>query len=179
MGKATHPWRPVFDARSRVLILGTIPSPQSRARGFYYGHPQNAFWPTLARVFGAQAPGVGAPAGEKAAFLLGLRVAVWDVIRECEIDGASDGSIKNPVVNLFRPLIDGSRISAVFTNGWAATRIFERHCRDEAGASPIYLPSTSPANRAGQSKPGYWERWSLVPAAVVGRRDGIASARQD
>ena len=36
-----HPLAPVFDAHSRVLILGTMPSPKSRETGFYYGHPQN------------------------------------------------------------------------------------------------------------------------------------------
>ena len=166
MEKVVHPWEPVFDAQSRALILGTIPSPQSRARGFYYGHPQNAFWPTIGRVFGVRAPEAGAAAAERAAFLLGLRVAVWDVLHECEIDGASDRSIKNPVANAFRPLVEQSRITAVFTTGWAATRLFECYCQDEAGIAPTYLPSTSPANRAAQSKPGYWARWMLVRSAV-------------
>jgi hypoxanthine-DNA glycosylase len=169
MEKVVHPWAPVFDARSIALILGTIPSPQSRARGFYYGHPQNAFWPTIARVFEGRAPEAGAPAAKRAAFLLGLRVAVWDVLHECEIDGASDVSIKNPVANRFRPIIERSRINAIFTTGWAATRLFERLCVDEAGLAPVYLPSTSPANRAAQSRPGYWERWALVREAVDGR----------
>ena len=30
-----HPLEPVFDARSRVLVLGTMPSPKSREAGFY------------------------------------------------------------------------------------------------------------------------------------------------
>ena len=39
-----HPLQPVFDGRSRVLVLGTMPSPASRTAGFYSGHPQNRFW---------------------------------------------------------------------------------------------------------------------------------------
>lgn len=39
-----HEIEPVFDAESRVLMLGTMPSPKSREQGFYYGHPQNRFW---------------------------------------------------------------------------------------------------------------------------------------
>ena len=38
-----HSIEPVFDAESRVLILGTMPSPKSREVQFYYGHPQNRF----------------------------------------------------------------------------------------------------------------------------------------
>ena len=40
----------VYDARSRVLLLGTFPSPKSRASGFFYGHPQNRFWRVMAAV---------------------------------------------------------------------------------------------------------------------------------
>ena len=41
---------PVYDDRSRALILGTWPSLKSREMAFYYGHPQNRFWPLLAAL---------------------------------------------------------------------------------------------------------------------------------
>ena len=41
---------PVYNAHSRALILGTWPSPKSREMAFYYGHPQNRFWPMLAAL---------------------------------------------------------------------------------------------------------------------------------
>ena len=34
-----HTIPPVYDETSRVLLLGTMPSPKSREAGFYYGHP--------------------------------------------------------------------------------------------------------------------------------------------
>ena len=40
---------PVYDDRSRALILGTWPSPKSREMAFYYGHPQNRFCPCWPR----------------------------------------------------------------------------------------------------------------------------------
>ena len=40
---------PVHGARAGALILGSFPSPKSREQGFFYGHPQNRFWPLLAR----------------------------------------------------------------------------------------------------------------------------------
>ena len=45
-----HPIPPVFDADSRILILGSFPSVKSRESCFFYGHPQNRFWKLLARL---------------------------------------------------------------------------------------------------------------------------------
>ena len=46
-----HTIPPVYDENSRVLLLGTMPSPKSREEGFYYGHPQNRMWPVLSSLF--------------------------------------------------------------------------------------------------------------------------------
>ena len=45
-----HTIPPLYDSESRVLLLGSIPSPKSREVGFFYGHPQNRFWRVLAAV---------------------------------------------------------------------------------------------------------------------------------
>jgi G:T/U-mismatch repair DNA glycosylase len=50
MSLMIHPFEPVFDEESRVLILGTFPSIKSRSSGFFYGHPQNRFWKVIARI---------------------------------------------------------------------------------------------------------------------------------
>ena len=47
-----HPIPPLFDAQSRVLILGSFPSVKSREAKFFYGHPQNRFWRVLAALTG-------------------------------------------------------------------------------------------------------------------------------
>lgn len=159
-----HPFDPIYDARSGVLILGTFPSPKSRALRFYYAHPQNCFWATLAAVLGEEAP--ASDAASKTAFLLRNRVAVWDVLHACEIEGASDGSIRNPVPNSFRPLLAASRIAAIFTTGKKATALFNTLCAAEAGMEAVYLPSTSPANRAYQQKPVFMAQWLRVRAAL-------------
>lgn len=49
--RVEHTIEPVFDGRSEVLVLGTMPSPKSREVGFYYGHPQNRFWRVMAALF--------------------------------------------------------------------------------------------------------------------------------
>ena len=98
-----HSIEPVFDAESRVLILGTMPSPKSREVQFYYGHPQNRFWRVLAAVLGEEVP---RSVPEKKAMLLRHRIALWDVLAECEITGASDSSIRNPVANDLSVILD-------------------------------------------------------------------------
>ncbi|MDR2157164.1 MAG: DNA-deoxyinosine glycosylase [Clostridiales Family XIII bacterium] len=160
-----HPWEPVRDARSKILILGTIPSPKSRENGFYYGHPQNIFWQTLAGALGKPVPKPDPTS--RTAFLLQNRIALWDVLHSCKIDGASDGSIRDPKPNIFRPLIAETQIVAVFTTGKKATWLFNRLCAEEAGMRAIYLPSTSPANRALQAKPSFAEQWSQIASCIT------------
>ena len=91
MERIEHTIEPVYRFDSRVLILGTMPSPKSREQGFYYGHPQNRFFPALAGVFGEPVP-QGVP--ERKEFLLRHGIALWDVLRSCVISGASDASIR-------------------------------------------------------------------------------------
>ncbi len=112
-----HNIDPLYAPDSRVLILGSIPSPRSRAQRFFYGHPQNRFWPVLAAVLGEPAP---ATVEEKRALALRHRIALWDTLHSCEIRGASDTSIKNPVANDLAGLIAQTQITAVFCTG--ATR---------------------------------------------------------
>ena len=91
-----HPFSPVVDGHSRVLILGSLPSVKSRENHFYYGHPQNRFWKVLAEVCQAEVP---VSVEEKKAFLLANGIAVWDVIASCRIAGSSDSSIRDVVAN--------------------------------------------------------------------------------
>ena len=49
--KVTHPFPPLCDSESRVLILGSFPSAVSREQGFYYANRTNRFWPVLSEVF--------------------------------------------------------------------------------------------------------------------------------
>ena len=42
--KVKHPFPPLYDENSQILILGSFPSVKSREVKFFYGHPQNRFW---------------------------------------------------------------------------------------------------------------------------------------
>jgi hypoxanthine-DNA glycosylase len=154
-----HPFDPIFNADSCVLILGSFPSPASRSN-YYYGHPHNRFWKTLSELFNERVP---EPDREsKKAFLFSHKIALWDVLHSCEITGADDNSIKNPVPNKFKPMLAKRQIRAIFTNGKKATELFQKLCAKEAGQNSIYLPSTSPANRAQQGKPEFMRQWGRV-----------------
>ncbi|MDR2957495.1 MAG: DNA-deoxyinosine glycosylase, partial [Coriobacteriales bacterium] len=85
-----HPWPAVYDRNSQVLILGTFPSPASRLAGFPYGHPQNIFWQVLAASLGVEALPKTAGRQQRELWLLTNRVALWDVIKSCEISQADD-----------------------------------------------------------------------------------------
>ncbi|SDN66414.1 DNA-deoxyinosine glycosylase [Acetanaerobacterium elongatum] len=139
----THTFDPVYDQASKILILGTMPSPKSRKNGFYYGNPQNRFWPVLAEVLSDELP---VNNEEKQKFLHKHHIALWDVVHSCSIEGASDGSIRNPVPNDITRVLKAAPIGAVFTTGKKAEELYKRYCLPQTGVQAIYLPSTSPAN---------------------------------
>lgn len=138
-----HPLAPVWNEASRVLILGTMPSPKSREQGFYYAHPQNRFWKVLASLFEQPLPN---GTEERRRFALQHQIALWDVLASCEISGAADQSIRNPVPNPIENLLGNSNLRAVFTTGATAFRLYQKLCLPRTGISAIALPSTSPAN---------------------------------
>lgn len=142
--KVQHPLEPVFDKNSRILILGTMPSPESRKKGFYYSHPQNRFWQVLSSVFDVSIP---FSIEEKKRLVLEHGIALWDVLASCDIEGAEDSSIKNPVANDFSALLAETQIKQIYTTGEKAYKLYKKLCQSKTGIEAEKLPSTSPANR--------------------------------
>ena len=133
---------PVADAHSRILILGTMPSVQSRKAGFYYAHPRNRFWQVIADSFEQPLP---QSVEEKTRLILGNRLALWDVLDSCEISGSDDASIREPVYNDIGSFINGRPVEKVLCNGTKAYKL----CLKLGLSLPVlYMPSTSPANAA-------------------------------
>ncbi|MDR1422224.1 MAG: NAD(P)H-hydrate epimerase [Coriobacteriales bacterium] len=164
----THPWWPIYDHDSRVLLLGTFPSPRSRSEGFYFGNPQNLFWTALADSLGVPRLPATASVADKTALLLDNHVALWDVLHSCRIEGAADASIRDPVPNRFSELIADSRVNTIFTTGRTATSLFNRLAASEAKMRAVYLPSSSPANRATQSRSDFSLLWGTLGRVVRG-----------
>ena len=139
-----HTLEPWIDKSSRVLILGTMPSPKSRESNCYYGHPQNRFWPTLARVYEEPVP---MTAEERKRFVLSRGLALWDVLASCDIRGAEDAAIASPVANDLLPLCRDYPICAIVTTGKKAKVLYDTLLAERLSLPVIALPSTSPANR--------------------------------
>ena len=140
-----HPFPPLYNSESRILILGSLPSVKSREQMFFYGHPQNRFWKMISGVFEEAVPQT---IEEKKAFLLENHIAIWDVIASCDIAGSSDSSITNVVANDIERLLTEAPIEAVFLNGAKAYELFMKYCSCKDKAEICKLPSTSPANAA-------------------------------
>ena len=141
----THTFEPIYDKDSRILILGSFPSVKSRENHFSYGHPQNRFWKVIAGVTGKPVP---VSIEEKKKLLLSSHIAIWDVIASCSIQGSSDSSIRDVVVNDFTQVLADSRIQTIYVNGNKAYELYHKYAELTTGIPAIKLPSTSPANAA-------------------------------
>lgn len=153
-----HPVAPLYDGNSRVLILGTFPSPKSREAGFFYGHPQNRFWKVMAAITGNLLP---KSIDDKKKLMLDNGMALWDVIKSCRITGASDSSIRDVVPADISIILENSPIERIYANGTMAQKLYDKYLFHNTGRSIIRLPSTSPAN-AGCSLDDLIEAWSFV-----------------
>lgn len=138
-----HPFEPVYNSNSKILILGTFPSVKSREESFYYAHPQNRFWKVLSSLTKHSLPKT---VEEKMTLLLSKGIALWDILQSCEIDASKDSSIKNPVVNDLSIILSSSNIKAIFTNGKKAEQIYRTLSYPNALIESHVLPSTSSAN---------------------------------
>ena len=162
--RVMHEFAPVYDCRSRILILGTFPSVRSRQQKFYYGHPRNRFWQVIAELTGS---GVPDSIAEKKELLLANRIAIWAVVSSCEITGSADSSIRNVQANDIAGLLKRAPIEAIYANGETAYRLYGKYCAKEAGMEAIRLPSTSPAN-AAWTLPRLVEAWRVILPDATG-----------
>jgi hypoxanthine-DNA glycosylase len=159
-----HTFEPVYNSESKVLILGTFPSVKSREGNFYYHHPQNRFWKVLAALVGE---GVPVSVEDKKAMVLRNHIALWDCIRQCDIIGSSDSSIKNVTANDLSLILYHAPIQGIFTNGKTAEKLYRRYCDPFGKRESFSLPSTSPAN-AAYSLERLIAAWDVVRKQLTG-----------
>lgn len=154
----THPFPPFYEPSSRILILGSFPSPKSRAMNFYYGHPQNRFWKIISNLYDKPFP---VTVEERKELLSNCHIALYDTVYSCDIEGASDNSIKNVTVTNLSEIISNSEINHIFCNGSTAGKLYSRYHEKKLGISASVLPSTSPANAAWKTD-RLIEAWSVI-----------------
>ena len=150
-----HNIEPVFDKNSKILILGSFPSVKSREQEFFYGHPQNRFWKVISSITNDELPKT---IEEKKALLLRNNIAVWDIIKTCDITGSSDSSITNVEPNDIYKILNNANIRAIYANGDKSYSLFKKYFK---ALEVVKLPSTSPAN-AQYSLERLIEEWKVI-----------------
>ena len=154
----THPIPPLYDADSRILILGSFPSVKSREAAFFYGHPQNRFWKLIAGLLSRPVPET---VEEKSRLLHENHIALWDTIQSCRIVGSSDSSIRDVVANDLTPILETAKIRKIYCNGAKSHEYYRKYIEKNTGIKAVKLPSTSPAN-AAFSLDRLAREWSVI-----------------
>ena len=131
-----HPIPPLFDENSKTLILGSFPSVKSRESAFFYGHKQNRFWQVVANIFGEKIP---QNIEEKKQLILANKIALWDVIGKCEIEGSADSTIKNVTANDLTIILNNAPIERIFVNGKTALKYYDKYIK-QTTSSYSYQP---------------------------------------
>lgn len=144
MEHVKHTINPIYNEKSNILILGTFPSVKSRENKFFYSHPQNRFWKIIAYITNTSP--VPSTIDEKKDMLLNNKIALFDVIKSCDITGSSDTSIKNVEPWDLSIILDSCNIKKIYANGNKAYELYMKYCYNNLKRSIIKLPSTSPAN---------------------------------
>lgn len=153
-----HPLKPLFDKDSKILILGSFPSIKTREYGFFYGHPQNRFWPLMENLFNVK---LSEDIEERRAFLLKHNIAMFDSIYQCDIVGSSDASIKNVFPSHLEEIFEKADIKQVFCNGTTSFKYYRKYQEKKFDMKAIKLPSTSPAN-ARYRMDDLIEEWKVI-----------------
>jgi double-stranded uracil-DNA glycosylase len=134
---------PVVDARTRLLILGSLPGEISLARAQYYANPRNQFWPLMEAVIETEL--IPLDYEMRLATLLGRGIGLWDVVASATRTGSLDGAIRGHVANPLRRLVESlPNLAAIAFNGGKSAAIGRKELVD-ASCALIALPSSSPA----------------------------------
>jgi len=138
-----HPFEPVIDTNSEILILGTFPSIKSFENSFYYSHPKNQFWDILSIIFNDNKP---ITIQEKIDFLKKHKIALWDSICECKRKNSNSRDDNLEIIkpcNISTLLKKYPNIKKVAVTSRLAEKVIKKHFKN---IDVIYLTSPSPLN---------------------------------
>lgn len=138
-----HPLKPFYNADSKILILGSFPSVKTREYGFFYGNPQNRFWPVMEALFSEK---ISDSVDGRKNFLYKHKIALYDSVFKCDIIGSRDASIRNAEPSDLKVITENADIRRIFLNGGASYRYYKKFQAERLGIDGTKLPSTSPAN---------------------------------
>jgi len=135
---------PVADARTRVLVLGSLPGEESLARRQYYANPRNHFWRLIGAVAGRDL--VPLPYEARLEALLEARIGLWDTVGSATRRGSLDGAIRLDSANDLVALVGTlPQLRAVGFNGGKSASLGLPQLAERADLALLPLPSSSPA----------------------------------
>jgi hypoxanthine-DNA glycosylase len=143
MVRYEHPFLPVFDEKSVILILGSFPSVVSRKQNFYYAHPQNRFWKIISYL--TETNPIPPDSEGKKFMLFTHKIALWDVIQSCDIEGSNDHNITNIILVDLSLILRNFNLKHIFINGSRAYELYNQYFFN-ISIAVSKLPSTSSAN---------------------------------
>ena len=158
MDPRKHSFPPVIDARTRLLVLGSLPGERSLAEQRYYAHPQNQFWRLISPAAGRDLATLAYP--DRLAALLEAHIGLWDVVASARRAGSTDAALRevegHDIAALARTL---PRLRAIAFNGATAFRTGTKQLGEAAQRYTIVaLPSSSPLHTIGfEKKLPAWE----------------------
>lgn len=139
-----HPFDPIIDEASKILILGTFPSLDSMKYAFYYAHKRNQFWKILSDIFETPLT----DEASKIALLLRRNLALWDIVYACDRKNSADTNLKNIIPQDIPALLNRyPNINQICFTGRKAQAIFLKHY-GSLEIKTTLLPSPSPAYAA-------------------------------
>ncbi len=135
----------MVDARTRLLILGSLPGEQSLVRNEYYANRQNRFWRLMSDVIDIDLPSLDYQARLHA--LLANGIGLWDVVAEAARVGSLDSQIRDRCDNDLLALVAQlPHLATIGFNGGTAARLGLKVLREHSSRYHIVsLPSSSPA----------------------------------
>ena len=114
---------PIARSNAKVVVLGTGPSRVSLEKQEYYGHPTNAFWPLMHRLFADPIDTYE----EKIQLLLRHRIALWDTLCRFEREGSLDCGYRKVEPNDLVPFLKAHEsVQAVAFTGKKAQEFYRR-----------------------------------------------------
>ncbi len=142
---------PIANADAKILILGSMPGVASLTADEYYHHPRNSFWWIISQLLSFDY--LSSSYAERCQQLRHHKIALWDVIHQCQRSGSLDSAIDKLTLatNNFTDFFDTHKqLQHIFCNGGTAYQLFiQRVAKPLAIDLPItQLPSTSPAYAA-------------------------------
>lgn len=92
---------------------------------------------------------------QKRKLVLGHRIALWDIVTECDIEGSMDADIKDYKVADLNRILGRTNIEKILCNGTKCYEILLKNYPELVGIAKK-MPSTSSANVSFDG--GIWQR---------------------